>query len=404
MANGGCSFGPKVLEQTHGRYQEAVIHVKEEQLLRNIVHLRYAEPPFSLEVADIAAQYELSAQAEARPFFIAPNPSNSNVFRTFTAILPDAFCEGANRPTLTFHPADDAQAVQSFFTPIPADTLMFLTQAGWPVSSVVRLWVERLNGVPNAAAGPPYQASPDFARFLRVTELAQLAQEREWASLTTEEQLTEVGGPLPAEAMTAAALVEAAKNGMEYRPRGDGKTWALVRKGRKLVVEVNPAEVGRPELAEFFSLLNLSPGAARYELVVSTTVVPDPLLHPTAPTAELRAQPRSTAQVWCFLSNGVEVPLEHLRCGLASQPQDPTGQPFDGRAITQGLFTVHACAGHRPPANAFVAVRYRDYWYYIDDHDQKSKETFALVLQISRLDFGRLQRGGGPVLTLPVGR
>ena len=44
-----------------------------------------------------------------------------------------------------------------------------------------------------------------------------------------EEQLTEVSGPLPAEAVSGGAAVEAAKNGLEYRRRDDGKTWVLVR-------------------------------------------------------------------------------------------------------------------------------------------------------------------------------
>jgi hypothetical protein len=52
-----------------------------------------------------------------------------------------------------------------------------------------------------------------------------------------------------------------------------------------------------------------------------------------------------------------------------------------------------------------VAVKYRGYWYYIDDANQASKTTLALMIQLSRLDFTRRQRtGGGPFLTLPVGR
>ncbi len=39
----------------------------------------------------------------------------------------------------------------------------------------------------------------------------------------------------------------------------------------------------------------------------------------------------------------------------------------------------------------------------VDDRDQESKATFALVLSLSRLDFGR-QPPGAPFLTLPVGR
>src|SRR5437870_672221 len=79
---GGCAFGPKALERSHGRYNESVRRVDEEQLLRNIVRLRYNESPLNLNVAAIAAQYELSGQAEARPFFGTPNPA-SDVFRTF---------------------------------------------------------------------------------------------------------------------------------------------------------------------------------------------------------------------------------------------------------------------------------------------------------------------------------
>src|SRR5690348_14779544 len=112
---GGCSFGPRALERTHGRYNEAVHEVEEEEFLRNLVRVRYNETPSSLNVASIAAQYELSAQAEARPFFIAPNPSNSNViFKTFTAILPDVSAGGSERPTLSLVPGDDGAAMRQF--------------------------------------------------------------------------------------------------------------------------------------------------------------------------------------------------------------------------------------------------------------------------------------------------
>jgi hypothetical protein len=112
---------------------------------------------------------------------------------------------------------------------------------------------------------------------------------------------------------------------------------------------------------------------------------------------------RSTSQVYFYLANGVEVPGDHLEAGLVKLPAGPDGRPVDGRAVTEGLFAVHACRGHKPPPTAFVAVKYRDYWYYIDDRDQQSKATFALVLSLSRLDFAR-QQPGGPFLTLPVGR
>jgi hypothetical protein len=77
---------------------------------------------------------------------------------------------------------------------------------------------------------------------------------------------------------------------------------------------------------------------------------------------------------------------------------------MDGRVLTRGLFEVRVARGHRPPPNAFVAVHYRDHWYYVDDGDAASKSTFTLMLQMSRLDFGRERLGARPVLTLPAGR
>ena len=402
----GCAFGPKVLEKSHGRYQESVRQVDEEQLLRNLVHLRYSELPLELDVSSIAAQYELNGSAEARPFFIAPNPSNSNViFRTFTSILPDLSVSGANRPTITLVPADNGETVRRFLTPIPTETLAFLCETSWPVSVIMRLWVERLNGVPNAvtASGPSRGIISDFQRFRRLTELFQLSQDRELVSIRTEQREIEVGGPVPAATVTAAAVVDAAKAGMEYRPREDGRTWSLVRKEDKLLVRINAPAIGSPELEEMVHLMNLQPDALTYDVVVAPGNVPDPLFYPRPPSAELRITPRSSAQVYFYLSNGVEVPCEHLACGLVRPTTDAEGQPIDGRELTRGIFEVHACKGHKPPPTAYVAVKSRGYWYYIDDRDQASKSTLSLVLQLSRLDFGT-EKPAGPLLTLPVGR
>jgi hypothetical protein len=198
--------------------------------------------------------------------------------------------------------------------------------------------------------------------------------------------------------------VEAAKNGLEYRPREDGKTWALVRRESHLVLTLHPGAETSPEFVELTALLNLVPGQRRYDVVVKRGGAPDPLRYPLPPSTEIRVQPRSTIQVLVYLSNGVEVPAEHQKCGLVRSPVDPEGRPFDAREVTRGLFEVHVSKGHKPPAGAFVAVKYRGWWYYIDDGDLASKATFGQILHLSRLDFGSRHVVGGPVLTLPVGR
>ncbi|MHC4138400.1 MAG: hypothetical protein ACYSR1_00845, partial [Planctomycetota bacterium] len=54
------------------------------------------------------------------------------------------------------------------------------------------------------------------------------------------------------------------------------------------------------------------------------------------------------------------------------------------------------------PGNAFVAVLYRENWFYIADNDLDSKSTFLLLKQLFSLQSGQREYIG-PSLTLPVG-
>lgn len=400
LLNAGCSLGPRAIEQTHGRYTEAVQRVEEEQFLYNIVRLRYSEASTELTVSSIAAQYEASGGIEARPFFSSESTTEP-VFQTFSSLLPFGFLNGASRPTISHTPQDDGSSVRQFLTPISTETLVFLGQTGWPVSNIISIWIDRLNGVPNwiAVSGPKRDIPTDFARFQRATELLQAAQDLELLSIQTERLTTELSDTLPNEAVTGVAVADAAKNGFEYRRNEEG--WVLVKQEKKLILKLTPAGISSPEIAEFVELLNLKPGQDRYELHPATGV-PDPLKVPSEPSPALRFSPRSTVQALFYLANGVEVPAEHLAAGLANYPLDGT----DPTEATHGIFRVYSCAGHKfkPPPFAYVAVRYRGYWFYIDDRDQESKATLILMLKLRRLDFQRQQIGAIPALTLPVGR
>ncbi len=402
----GCAFGPKQLQRTHGAYSETIKRVEEEELLRNLVHTRYSESPRALDIAAIAAQWELSASAEARPFFGTPNANNFG-FKSFIAILPDFMLSGFDRPTVSMKPSLDATGVRQFLTPISGETLVFLAQSGWPVSSVLRLWVERLNGVPNGSpkGAAARDTSDDYSRFRRIADLIQVAKDHELVTLHGQDRAKEMSSPVPAEAVTSTAIVDAAKNGFEYRRHSDGKSWVLVKMERKLVFELTPGSETAPEIAELRSLLNLRAGEQRYEFELVAGGVTDPALHASEPSNVFRVMPRATAQVFVYLANGVEVPAKHYKCGLVQPIMNAEGQVMDTRDVTERLFQVHCCKGHKPPSCAYVAAKYRDYWFYIDDRDHASKESFALVLLLSRLDFKRQRLVGdeGPTLTLPVG-
>lgn len=398
----GCTIGPRAIERSHGRYAEAVQRVEEEQFLAQIVRMRYAESSTEVAVAAIASQHEISAGVEARPFFGTESVSGP-VFQKFNSIMPFVGVNGSDRPTVSLTPQNDGEFVRQLLTPISTDTLVFLGQTGWPISTILRIWVYRLNGVPNWVATHAQQrdAPSDFHRFLQATEHLQAAQDLELLSLHLEYRDQQLGGPLPVEAVSASALVDAAKEGFEYRPADDGESWLLVKSEPHLVLQVNQTGQNSLEMAEISNLLKLEPGLDRYEVVLASGV-PDPAKFPSQPSNAIRVSPRSTTQAMFYLSNGIEVPAQHLECGLAPYPLDG----IDPTEVTQGVFRVLSCPGkkHQRPACAFVAVWYRDHWFYIDDRDHESKSTLFLMLNLRRLDFRRQQVGSVPALTLPLGR
>jgi len=171
LCSAGCSFGPRVLEKTHGRYNEAYRQVDSEELLLNFVRLRYGDPPAEIEVSSIAAQYELSATAEARPFF--STDSSGEVLRSFTRVLPFAGATGSNRPTISMIPIHSGETVARYMHPISPDEVVVFAETNSPISTVFQLWLDGVNGVPNApsASGPTRGFPPEYAAFRRAAEL-----------------------------------------------------------------------------------------------------------------------------------------------------------------------------------------------------------------------------------------
>jgi hypothetical protein len=352
-------------------------------------------------MSSVAAQYELDAAAEARPFFGFASSSGIGFFRSL--VLPDVGVTAINRPTLTMVPLNDPATVRQLFQPGTSEDVLLLAETSWPIATICRLYTEALNGVPNApsASGPTRTFVPEFQEFQRVVWLLQVLQDRAEVSLVRAEKLTEIGSPLPAASITTQSQVEAAKNGYEYRERPD-KTWVLVKRDRQLALLIKPDAVGSAEVQELCQLLNLRPGLLRYNVVVGRPEEPSPVAPPLSDTIYLL--PRSTVQAMFYLSHGVVVPPEHLACGLVRATVEPDGQVFDWQEVTRGLFTVQSVKQHCRPEHAHVAVKYHGWWFYIDDRDQDSKMTFTLMMPLTRVDLIGARKGASPVLTLPVGK
>ncbi len=397
----GCSsFGPRSLQQSRLEYNEAIKSTTEEQLLLNIVRLRYTDTPSSLAVSAIAAQFERTQSLGLTPFFAA---SGADINQSFTAILPQALVQQADRPTFSLTPLDDQEFTRKLFTPIPLDGVVYLAKTTWPISTVFRLYLENLNWVPNAqtASGPTPADAPEFSNFRRGVEALQVLQNKGHLVFGIDERIETSGSPLPMGSVKAGDIIEAAKNGFEYRRDANGKTWSLTRKVQQPVVRISPEAIGSTELRLASQVFKLKPGLDKYD-ISQETLSPFPVTYPAGGVGVFDLETRSMLQAMYFISHGVDVPPEHLKQGLAPQTLDKSGKPFDWEQITGGLFKVHYQGGGDRPAHARVAIPYRGYWFYIDESDQDTKATFSLLVELSRLELNT-KAGPGPMLTLPVG-
>src|SRR5439155_11673772 len=296
------------------------------------------------------------------PFFTSAGADQN---RSFTSILPGAQVSGADRPTVSLTPLDDQEFTRKLFTPLTLDGLIYLEKTTWPISTVFRLYLENLNWVSNAqtASGPTPKEPPVVAQFLHGIELMQVLQDRGQIVFGVEDRPETIGPPLPATAVAARDVIEAAKAGYDYRQDEKTGTWTLIKKNQQPVLLVDPLALNTPELRQFCGIFHLKTGLTKYD-ITQEQLNPFSSTYPDEGVGNLDLETRSLLQALYYVSLGVDVPPEHAAQGLATITRDDKGAAYDWQRVTRGLFRVHWVAGEERPARAHVATRYQGYWFY----------------------------------------
>jgi hypothetical protein len=393
----GCGFGPRSLVQTRLAYNEAVKTTSEEQFLLNIVRLRYTNTPSSIAISNIADQQELASELQAVPFFVA---GALDGFRS--QALPQANLTRASRPTLSYTPLDDEQYTQRLFTPISLNGAFYLSRTTWPISTVFRLYLENLNWVSNAetASGPTPRCAPEYAQFLEGVQALQDLQDAQLVQLFIDEQQEVIAGPFAEPPNAAELAIKAVEMELDVRKDSDGYT--LIKKSMQPMLAVDPAAKFEPAWETFCRCFYVDP-EVRSLKITTEELAPFQDSQGTSNLSVLDLETRSLLQVLFFVSHGIDVPSEHVQAGKVPMTCNPDGTAFDWQQVMNGLFRVHSTKSKKRPEEAYVAVFYEGYWYYIDKRDRDTKATFALLLEVSRLEL-QSSESNAPLLTLPLGR
>ena len=333
----GCaSVGPGTIKRDHFDYTVAIGETSKEQLLRNIVRLRYLEAPVFLRVSSIINQYSLEGT-------VSLGGTNTD------GIGGDGRTVGGtgrwtDRPTITYAPLSGSKFAQNLLTPIPPDALLALIQAGWSGEFLFRIAVRSVNSLENESAAPATRraADPEFRELLDL-----------WFRLRKNRVL-----------------------GLRRDDQG-----AQVRFFGYIDQDSAPAEQHQ-DANRLRELLGLDSTAS--EFIISYGLIPDE-------TNEIALLTSSILEIMSDLSWRVDVPTAHVEAGRTLSSAG-TGTVFD-----EPIF--HVRNSESKPDETYVRVFERGVWFYVDDSDLISKRTFAL-LQILLSLTESADAARGPVVTI----
>jgi len=148
------TFGPTALKETHPAYNQAIVTSLNQQILLNLVRLKYYDTPYFLKIASVTASLTLGGSASVGG--VANTRSRNNVITTGVGI------DYTDRPTISYVPLQDSDFLKDILSPISLDALLVMTQSGWSIEAVFGVCLERINNSYNApgASGPTPHSAP----------------------------------------------------------------------------------------------------------------------------------------------------------------------------------------------------------------------------------------------------
>ncbi|MCU0970566.1 MAG: hypothetical protein MUF57_01925 [Gammaproteobacteria bacterium] len=343
-----ASIGAGSVHRDRLDYNQALATSWKEQMLLNVVRLRYADTPVFLDVSSVISSYQVQSQ-----FSLLGTMSSG-----LTPGLPDTTGRGAtlgasgtytDRPTVSYTPLQGDKFTRELLRPIPPAALLQLIQAGYPVDAVFQLAVRAINGVYNRSARPLWarSADPEFYQLLDALRRIQLSE----------------------------AL------GFRLERRGSEEVSLIAFRSDR----VTPAVLDDTRLVR--TLLRIGNDAREVNLTFGAVPRND---------RELALLTRSMLDVLLELSAQVEAPAADVEAGRAFPvpPAGPESGPRD-----QPLIRV--LSGTEPPTDAFVTVWYGGHWFWIDNRDFRSKTAFTFLLMLTSL-AGTGAVPQAPVITIPA--
>lgn len=344
----GCiPLSSNIIVDGRFKYNEAIRDSWEEQMLFNIVSLRYGESTVFMDVDSLITQYGLETRATIGGGINTGDLGSNTVRGAGGAIWTE-------RPTITYAPLEGREFARSMLAPMNPAEIFALISAGWNAERSLRLIVKSVNGLSSSEAGSD-DLQPDFLDLLQAFKVMQ-----------DEEAL--------------GIRQEFADTGV--------KTYLYVRRGKDKPEIEGATDIFRRSLG----LVLESPERA-YEADVGIEVIFGPYL---GRTDSISLQTYSVMDILVQTAGYIRAPEKHVAEGrtqenLAYESDDPRTRP-----------PIRILSSLEKPEAAVVKLENRGYWFYIDDRDIESKKSFSFLMILLQLQASH-EAGKAPVVTIGTG-
>jgi hypothetical protein len=335
----GCSaVGPTTIDRDRFDYVSAISESWKRQTLLNLLKTRYLDAPVFMDVASVINQYALESEIELGFSWNGGQTQSIGGRGMYT-----------DRPTITYSPLMGEKFARSMVKPLPLASILLLIQSEYPADTILRICIQSINGIDNTRYRSVVvrDADPDFDELV---DLFRRVYEADGIAMRSRK--TETGAHLT----------------VIFRPPVDAAAEADIRHLKKL--------------------LTLDPQINEFKVVNGKFALSN---------EEIAILSRSMIQIMTTFASGIETP-----------PADAAGihmhayQQHSGRHTKPSRIWIRVQNGASEPEAAFVAVPYRDRWFWIDDRDIHSKAMFNfLMILFSFTERGR-QESEAPVITVPT--
>lgn len=386
----GCNLGVRGLQRDYSAFSDTIRQLEDEQLLTNLLRIRYVETPIFLQIASITTTYGFSASTNLAGI------AGTGGAGAVTAGAGTGYSE---TPTIGYSIPDSRRVYGSILAPLRANQVTSVGRSGAGIILMLRICTKRINRLENISFYENWEPvrPATYGQFQEMLALMTGLWEAGAIDFAIGNRFSVASSPLETIDNTRA-IPHAQEVGVEFYQDDEGQ-WRGWKGQPYLQLRFHADADASPEAKRLRELLGLSTEQHSFAMIdaVASNLERKRLfeneraaaMDPTAEFDEIVLQNRSLYEILTYASLWIDVPDAHVDAGITV----PRSESF------HGWFTVRHSL--EEPQDVAIKVLFKGYWFYVAEDDLFSKNVIGILNTLFASTTGNVP-GPQPVLTVPV--